>query len=64
MNTPLRIEDSQDENPKCPISSRFPSLTRVTPGASEAELGLLSAGAPEPAHVRSSRKAFFIKIFR
>src|SRR5271167_4888988 len=48
VKTPWRIEGPQAENPKSLISSRFPSLTRVTRGASATERGLLSADAPEP----------------
>jgi hypothetical protein len=48
VKTRWRIEGPQAENPKCLISSRFLSLTRVTRGASVTELGLSSADAPEP----------------
>src|SRR5476651_235929 len=34
---PWRIEDPQAANPKCLISTHFPSLTRVTLGASAVE---------------------------
>src|SRR5271167_2011588 len=52
VKTPWRIEGPQAENPKSLISSRFPSLTRVTRGASATERGLLSADAPEPGSLR------------
>jgi hypothetical protein len=46
--TRWRTEDRQAANHECLISSHFSSLTGVTRSASEAELGLLSADAPEP----------------
>ena len=46
--TRWRAEGRQAAKHKCLISSRFPSLTRVTGGSPAAEHGLLSADAPEP----------------
>src|SRR5450631_1884097 len=46
--TRWRTEGRQAANQECLISSPFSSVTGVTRSASEAELGLLSADAPEP----------------
>jgi hypothetical protein len=43
-----RTEYRQAAKHECVISSRFPSLTRVTGDAAAADHGLLSADAPEP----------------
>jgi hypothetical protein len=57
-----RIEDSRAANPECLISNRFPSLTRVTFGASAVERRLLSTDAPELIPARSLESSSDFKI--